>query len=769
MDAPAAVARIRAVPCHCRCLGPRFCPGSEAREARNAPGACGSPRRCLVRPRWALALAAAAAATAPVRADRQLGEVTLNRLGPGLLERDAAGDVVLSPKEPYHAVVGVGRAKFVRYSCSGNPSDAVIFLSTLVNDADPLLIVSENPDAPPSLASHHASSVHQWREDVEGRRWLVVRNIGPRGGILGIVNMRHFATSALDAVLQVRCATVIAFDSLFWSHLHTSHICPTGALPLEPGNAPSGSLFCSGHGVCEHFDLCVCDRGYLGEACEHHTTDLVVNSSGRYRFPLAGGSYEYYRVRVPKSFPGGYLQVESISDTPLVILVQNDVLPSKGQFELSNFHDWVNHRTLSTLKFKVNSGQKSRVRDLGWAGGPRCPELLGLAPLGDQPPCGHDHLGLCTAACQNCFECDSGHSCGAACGLCKSHDCTTRLRACAGSVPCDGAVAQTCENDCDGCGDCAEKNDAECHRCTCCTPCMPIVAKCTRFDWPSSSVVYVGILNHRRYFNDSATALADISIALRADPDFVPDAASELAALYDPFRDFASIERTQRPAYEDSERLLFHVLLAAPQKGGPVYESLTLNVRRDHITLLHLTGEALNFGGRVAVSFAADAAVAHVLTASRAAPRTLFDFDGAPPWALEDGRRSFLLEASGQASIWCAFFGLADTVVAVQLRAVHPVGRASQAAPSLAASHPLASHCAIALSHFGALLAPFAFALVLVAIAAEARRRALGLSEEGTAAGPRGGLLSTTADDELLSAAPPGWHPNRGGIGDDGL
>jgi len=299
-------------------------------------------------------------------------------------------NVVLAPRDPFQVRVGIGQAQFLPFSCEGGPADVVISLSTYSERADPLLFLSLNPKEPPSFQQHDASSFGQWREDAAGDHYVVAKAVGPRGGMLGLVNMRHFAGEEIDGILSIHCTYIVAFDTLFWDHLRSSAVCPVGD-HMQAGHLVQATTFCSGHGRCGKNAVCVCDGDWTGSACQHSKSDLVVAAEGRYRFKVATGHYQYFRVRVPPRFPGGYLEVKSQSSLPLVVLVRSDDLPTKSNFELSNFDDWVNSRNSSVLKFKVMSAYtiEGSYNFLGpGRGGPRSSGISGLTTPSPTPAVG---------------------------------------------------------------------------------------------------------------------------------------------------------------------------------------------------------------------------------------------------------------------------------------------------------------------------------------------------------------------------------------------
>jgi len=270
---------------------------------------------------------------------------------PGVLER-----VILAPNRPYHVTVPLGEAKFLAYSCMGGPADVIISLSTFAQHADPLLFLSTNPDANPSFKNHEASSFGQWQEDDVGTHYVMAKAVNPKGGILGLVNLRHFGGQygeALDGILRIHCTFIIAFDALFWDHLRNSAVCPLG-IYFEDGRLVESPNFCSGHGHCNKHAECSCDGDWTGPACEHSKKDIVVAADGRYRFKVATGKYQYFRIRIPPDFPGGYLEIKLLAESPLIVLVRGDDLPTKSNFELSNFDDWLNGRAISDLKYKIS-------------------------------------------------------------------------------------------------------------------------------------------------------------------------------------------------------------------------------------------------------------------------------------------------------------------------------------------------------------------------------------------------------------------------------
>jgi hypothetical protein len=304
--------------------------------------------------------------------------LTAAEVVPGVYERD----VVLVPKEPYEVTVGIGQAKFLNFNCMGGPADVIISLSTYSERADPLLFLSLDPDAPPSFQQHDASSFGQWREDEGGDHYVVAKSVSPKGGILGLVNMKHFAGEELRGILGIRCSFIIAFDTLFWEHLQSDAVCPVGG-HFSKGQLIQSDEPCSGHGQCGTEGDCVCNGGWTGPACEHSQKDFVVTAEGRYKFKVANGRYQYFRVKVPSHFRGGFLEVSVTSEAPVVLLVRGNGLPTKSNFELSNFDDWVNQQNTTTLRYKVAAADEL-VGPAYATGGPfaQRPGVLGGAAQG---------------------------------------------------------------------------------------------------------------------------------------------------------------------------------------------------------------------------------------------------------------------------------------------------------------------------------------------------------------------------------------------------
>jgi len=639
---------------------------------------------------------------------------------PGFVEMG----VVLVPGNPHHIRVGVGQAKFLRFSCIGGPADVVIALSTYSERADPLLFLSLNPDEPPSFQQHDATSFGQWREDAAGNHYVIAKGASPRGGIVGLVNMRHFGGEELDGILHIQCSFIVAFDTLFWDHLRSSTICPVGPRGGTGARAGGADTFCSGHGQCRKDGVCVCDGNFAGPACEHSKRDMVVAAKGRYRFQVATGRYQYFRVRVPPRFPGGYLKVKVTSEQPLVVLVRGDDLPTKGTFELSNFDDWVSKRNTSVIKYEISpdglspspagsgslprspmapmGGHQSGAMGRRLVGGnglgdfiqqlgsgakdyedlsaedslapPRglrsdvaknCPQI---APVMKSPVCTTESFTQCETSCMACVGCVKGekknNDCTYHCNKCLGPSCIDKLSLCAQNVSCVGLEAMRCEAGCGSCMACFDSNDRACSGCRCCIGCLPLAAKCSlmqRQPAEYTRFVFVGLYNHRRYYNDKENIHAIVDISLTEDPKYHLEElpSSWIADLYDPFHDIGSLEITQRKVYPDGQQFIYEVRLTG-------LETLHLQVRvyRDRMTLLHIENTA--WAQHMVLDFLSGPNITHILSSSKAAPKTLFDFDQA--WAPGHPNR-VEIHANGAPSIWCVVFGAKDGYLEIAAKA----------------------------------------------------------------------------------------------------
>lgn len=674
-------------------------------------------------------------------------------LAHGLLELD----VTLAPRKPYHIRVGIGQAKFLKVSCMGGPADVMVSLSTYAQRADPLLFLSVNPDKPPSFTRHDASSYLNWEEDKSGDHYAVAQGLGPRGGILGLVNLRHFAGEELDGVLSVHCHFIVAFDTLFWDHLRSSLLCPTGG----------GTQMCSGRGRCAQHGICTCDAGFAGPACEHHKTDLVVKAEGHYQFRVAAGKYQYFRVHVPRRFPGGFLQVHTEADQPMVVLVREGGPPTKGTFEMSNFDDWLNRRSMSTLKYKVHASDTfvglfggapslpqppmGRRRLDTSAGTIHCPPAI--APEGRNLACETASMRQCTNSCMRCIGCNrtvADDACSKACDACSSLGCTEVLALCASDESCSGERASTCDSGCGRCLRCLRSDDVACSQCSCCDRCLPEAAKCGALSAPFAAeddrYIFVAVYNHHRYTAKSKPATARVFVSLREDPDYerkeLPK--SWLADLYNPFHSIGSLEITQRDIYPDGEQFIYNLEFTSNKELN-----LEARVYRDRITLLHLINKV---GARsMVLNLTGGPSVAPILSSTKAAPKTLFDFNQVHTKA--GGVQIF---ADREPSLWCAIFGANDGFVRIAAR-TDPELAAKEALLSAAPSAWLVNITAIGCCGLLAIVVGLLFARGAWSRGAGSR---MGFAHSVPHRNLTGHSSNNSAEDEYLY---------RGGFGDDGM
>jgi len=518
--------------------------------------------------------------------------------------------------------------------------------------------------------------------------------VGPQGGILGLLNVRKFASEELNAKLSLRCSYIVAFDTLFWDHLRSSAICPTLAIGGQ-------EKACSGMGTCSSQGECLCDSFHAGPACEHSKREVLHND--KFNFQVAMGRYQYFRVHIPPRFPGGYLQVRVQSDGPLILLVRYDDLPTKSAYDSSNFDDWINRRNITTLTFKVDPlGPPSRPRagvpafdgpeSFGLAGRPPAygdgmEEQVGLGPrrlqapfaweaanasrrlnaascpaLGPKfthPACFRPSFLHCEDKCVRCLSCVKGEDkapCSHDCQACLQPKCSQALAACAGDLSCSGPEAQQCEVSCGSCMDCMTSNDGRCGLCNCCTNCLALAAKCMQDGRTETRYLFVGILHHRRHGARPISGSADLMLV---EDQAVPDAArSWTADLYNPFQDLRNVEITHTQEYPGGKQFMYSMEIRQEAVAH-----MQVRVFRDRMTLIHL--ENVHGLEEMEMSFLQEPEISHILTSSKAAPKTLFDFDAVLTQV--DGKVH--IRAQQQQDVWCAIFGRRDGYAQVTVKA----------------------------------------------------------------------------------------------------
>eukprot|EP00442_Polarella_glacialis_P025350 CAMPEP_0115159742 /NCGR_PEP_ID=MMETSP0227-20121206/70414_1 /TAXON_ID=89957 /ORGANISM="Polarella glacialis, Strain CCMP 1383" /LENGTH=752 /DNA_ID=CAMNT_0002571553 /DNA_START=93 /DNA_END=2353 /DNA_ORIENTATION=+ len=718
---------------------------------------------------------------------------------------------VLSPGSPIQVRVGIGEAKYMRFSCRGGPADAVVTLSTYAEQADPLLLLSLRADRLPSFSGNDASTFKQWLEDDAGDHYVMANGLSPQGGTLGLLNIRKFAAQELIGVLTIRCSYIIAFDTIFWDHLRSNAICPVGS---QLRTSQRGAIvteapdnFCSGHGVCERHGLCKCDNDHTGSACEHEKYDVVVGQD--FKFEVKSGKYQYFRVHIPPRFEGGYVEVKIRSSEPLVVLLRSDDLPTKNKYELSNFNDWVSHRNQTDLRLKVTSSDGitavstdagpygaapnpseqggRRLTDFlekeatGWfdffrnaadvqAGLPARPRQLlsgvmaggldecpKMSPDYKHPSCKTSSMLRCKDSCLKCILCVKGSkddmACSASCQACIMPDATVPLQIVqAISV----ALAPKRRSARLGVGD---------------DGCLPLAAKCLSSHASESRYVFVGVFNHRRYFNDAESITATADISLTADPSFVrryvPTDATQswTAELYDSFHDVQSIELASREEYPSGEQFMHELDLKNHDT-----ERLEARVYRDRLTLLQVRNT--DRAEHLELQFLAGPEISHVLTSSAAAPKTLFDFDAA----YEQTGDTIVILAGGQESIWCAIFGKSDGFAQITARAygTSPVRAGSPANFSFALVCVLFLLCGLAM--LGAISGGFqklsdtsgtGGGSLPGRLMEMVRNR--GRRHESTVSLTRGGSLQGYTGSDVIDRTVEDQYLHRGGLGDEGL
>jgi hypothetical protein len=546
----------------------------------------------------------------------------------------------------------------------------------------------------PSLMKHDASSFMHWREDSLGGHFVVAKAVGPEGGILGLLNTKHFAAEELEGILSLRCSFIIAFDALFWDHLRDSFVCPVGDAPDAPENH-----FCSGHGQCDEHNKCVCDPMFTGPACQYKQNHVTVESFGHYDVDVPTGGYHYFRVRVPHDFAGGFLEVKVISSEPLIILVSRMGNPTKSQYEMSNFDDWVSGQNTSLLRFRIQHGpsypahpdgrmpsqlssvqQHRRLLDEEL----HCPSLPGLHE--DHAACRSVHYQRCEGSCSSCIVCTKNSSgdggCTSMCKHCTSIHCLDLLSACAHNVSClvpaHGGEELECLQKCGGCMACVDSSDENCKKCVphCCQRCLPVAAKCGLLQIPhaaaESSVVTVGIFHHRGRNKTAMTmANAQLDITLKTDRGYGSKHMPKdvLAHLYDPFRDIRSLALTQRQDYPDGMKFFYTI------RVGRSSTSTWVQLFNQRMTLLHIEQPGADIQATpyregvlengIELSFKAGLNISHVLTSSWRSPKTVFDFDKV---VLHPADGQVRIRNVGRSSLWCAIFASVDSHVQITVQ-----------------------------------------------------------------------------------------------------
>jgi len=468
--------------------------------------------------------------------------------------------------------------------------------------------------------------------------------------------------------------------------------------------------FCSGVGQCTPRGECQCDGQHAGPACEHDKIEILHN--GQFDFKVVAGHYQYFRVHVPPRFPGGYVKVSVTSSAPAVVLVRYDDLPTKASYDLSNFDDWINQRLSTELKFKVEAlgkpggpgpdagpptfdgpesyGLGGRPPALGDGmeesvpgspyqaeqGAPTLPRRLSsdkdsnssfrqllddaecpaIAPKLTHASCFLPKFLHCEDACTKCLRCaqmDDKKPCSESCQECLKPECSQSLASCASDVSCSGPASQQCEEGCGSCMGCLlDSTDKRCGLCNCCSGCLPLAAKCMQNGATETRYVFVGVMHHRRFGMERGVISASADISLVEDESFGQTGLAEkswTAELYNPFEDIRSVDMTHNQEYPEGEQFMYTMEIR--QEAVAHLQVRTFSSR---MTLLHLRN--VNRLHSMQLTFLSGTEIAHVLTSSKASPKTLFDFDRAP--AQVNGM--VRIEAKDQENVWCAIFGRRD-------------------------------------------------------------------------------------------------------------
>jgi len=375
-------------------------------------------------------------------------------------------------------------------------------------------------------------------------------------------------------------------------------------------------------------------------------------------------------------------------------------------------------------------------------------------------------------SCMRCVGCVKGNKedggCSRACNACVSPGCINTLALCAGNASCMGNDAVKCEAGCGRCMACFDSNDRECSGCRCCKDCLPLAAKCSvMLEQPAeyNRFVFVGIYNHPRYKHDRAVVGATATISLTADPAFEREQlpSSWVADLWDPFHDIRSLEMTQREVYPEGEQYIYDVEVREAK-------ALRLEVRlyHDRMTLLHIQNRA--HARIMELQFLSGPNVTFVLSSTRKAPKTFFDFDKVHTQM----RRRVTLLAGGKESLWCAIFGAADGFLTINVKTFAE----AEAAPLPPVGFALVCVFALLLGimvlgviYGGAQSIGDRFGVDTSASITERFASLVRPSNphESTASLTRSGSLSGYIGSDVIDRSVEDQYLHRGGIGDDGI
>eukprot|EP00927_Polykrikos_kofoidii_P045728 TRINITY_DN39806_c0_g1_i1.p1 TRINITY_DN39806_c0_g1~~TRINITY_DN39806_c0_g1_i1.p1 ORF type:complete len:721 (-),score=89.02 TRINITY_DN39806_c0_g1_i1:219-2381(-) len=581
------------------------------------------------------------------------------------------GNGVLTPNQPQTVYAAAGMALLVRTQCLGGPADMMVTFSSLRDDIKPLIVIALDETGSPSDLVPLATSVDNWKEDSRGDHYVIARGVPPNGAISAVINPGILGQGdEIDGWLSVKCAFVMAYDPLFFHHIMSERICPVGT--VSPGAvAQKMDVICSGHGTCLPDGKCSCQLGYAGFACEQMTSDLVATTKTTDSISLASDEWKFWRILVPSSYVGGFLRVESIATSPLVILVSEGTVPTKSDFDESNFGDWLNQSKRSKLSYRLMSEKDitasmppstthGRDRD------GKCVADLGLSDSQEQN-CKTSAYSSCKDVCVSCMLCTSSGDVGACnkdCEVCKSFKCNVELATCAGSVACAGSMATRCASECGSCVHCSGSLDPACATCECCAACVPVLLRCMQEkNAPSTSrYIYVGIYNHPGYYNTEPVIHSYVSIDITrsgySDKSDMPN--SWVEDLYDPFHDLTELATTGQTLYPDGKQFMYNVNLVSGRAG------VVVNVFEGRLTLIQCTESEVT---RWSLGFSGSGKVEHVLVSTVKAPKSLFDFNQVEESV---GQRVDLLVESS--SVWVGLFASSDGSVLVSFASVSADG-----------------------------------------------------------------------------------------------
>lgn len=295
----------------------------------------------------------------------------------------------------------------------------------------------------------------------------------------------------------------------------------------------------------------------------------------------------------------------------------------------------------------------------------QCPRL---GPDLRHPACSKLTFLDCEAKCKRCLNCvGSGQvasgqkdACSGECQECILPKCTRALAACAGDKSCSGPEAQRCELGCGSCLSCLDSPDGRCGLCKCCSGCLPLAAKCMQDGASETRYVFVGILHHKRYTSLTGMVTASAEVSLVEDEEFLlsPPAQTWTAKTYNQFQDLRNVEITNAADYPHGEQFVYTMEIREEATA-----ELQARTFEDRMTLVHLRNvHKLHY---MQMSFVEGPTITHVLVSSRAAPKTLFDFDQV----FTEANGQVQVHAHDRQDMWCAIFGGQDGTVRITVKA----------------------------------------------------------------------------------------------------